>query len=198
MIEAVLLAAVAILAAYSGYAAAKWGTERSLLLAQASTARTEANRADLDALEARNFDATAFNAWFEAFLDENPDAMELAERRFSDQLGPAFDAWIATDPTTNPDAPRGPTYMDEYVQPDLERAVQLETLGDDLYREGAEAGRHADDYVRTTVFLATVLFLVGISSQFRVRRARYGLIGVAAALFLVSVTLLVITPYPPS
>ena len=42
--EAVLLAVVAILAAWSGFASAKWSTHSSLSLAKASAARTEANR----------------------------------------------------------------------------------------------------------------------------------------------------------
>ena len=44
IIEAVLLAVVAVLAAWSGFAAAKWGTESSLDLARASAARTKSNR----------------------------------------------------------------------------------------------------------------------------------------------------------
>ena len=36
IVEALLLSFVAVLAAYSGYAAAKWGTESSLTLAKAS------------------------------------------------------------------------------------------------------------------------------------------------------------------
>ena len=47
--EAILLAVVALLAAWSGYASAKWSTESRLLLAQASTARTEASRAEFEA-----------------------------------------------------------------------------------------------------------------------------------------------------
>ena len=37
IVEALLLAVVAVLAAYSGFASAKWGTESSLTLAKAST-----------------------------------------------------------------------------------------------------------------------------------------------------------------
>src|SRR5271167_1190655 len=44
IIEAVLLAVVAVLAAYSGFASAKWSTQSSLDLAKASAARTESNR----------------------------------------------------------------------------------------------------------------------------------------------------------
>ena len=62
IVEAVLLAVVALLAAYTGYASAKWGTESSVRLATASAARTEANRAALDAQDTKYFDSTTFNA----------------------------------------------------------------------------------------------------------------------------------------
>ena len=62
IVEAVLLSLVAVLAAYSGYAAAKWGTESSVSLAHASATRTKANRADFEALQTRTFDSVSFNA----------------------------------------------------------------------------------------------------------------------------------------
>src|SRR3954454_14555321 len=64
--EAVLLSIVALMAAWSGYAAAKWSTESRVSLAAASTGRTEANRANLQAIELRNFDSSTFEAWFTA------------------------------------------------------------------------------------------------------------------------------------
>jgi len=71
IVEALLLSLVAVLAAYSGYAAAKWGTESSVTLAKASAARTKANRADLEALQLRTLDSVSFNAWFSAFVAGN-------------------------------------------------------------------------------------------------------------------------------
>lgn len=198
IIEAVLLAIVAILAAYSGYASSKWGTEQSLTLARASAARTEASRANLDALETRNFDSSTFDAWFAAYLDGNESGMEIAERRFRPEFAVAFDAWIATEPATNPDAPKGPTFMPEYEQPDIERSKELDEKADDLYHEGAKAGQTADDYVRITVFLASVLFLVGISGHFRVRSARYGLVILGSGILLTAITLLLLAPKPPA
>jgi len=56
IVEAVLLSLVAVLAAYSGYAAAKWSTESSVSLAKASAERAKANRADLEALQLRTLD----------------------------------------------------------------------------------------------------------------------------------------------
>jgi hypothetical protein len=195
--EAVLLSIVALLAAWSGYAAAKWSTESRLSLAEAAAERTKANRANLDALELRNLDSSMFEAWFAAYTAGNERAMALAERRFRPGFRTAFDAWRATSPETNPDAPRGPTYMPQYRQPGRAMAAALDQQADEAYTAGGSAGKHADDYVRTTVFLAVVLFVVGISAHFPLRAARYGLIAFGAVLLVVSLVQLAQLPRPP-
>ena len=65
------------------------------------------------------------------------------------------------------------------------------------FAEGAKAGATADKYIRDTVFLATVLFLVGISGHFRIRQARMGLIGVGGLLLAFAVFQLLGLPGPP-
>jgi len=196
VLEAVLLAVVAVLAAWSGFASAKWATESSLRLAKASAARTEANRVDLKGLETLNFDSSTFNAWFTAYLLHDHAGMIVAERRFRAPFLVAFDAWIATHPFTNSQAPKGPTYMPEYVQPGKVQATALDAKADRLYALGAVAGDNSDNYVRTTVYLATVLFLVGIGGHFRVRSARIGLMSVGAAILVFAVILLILAPKP--
>ena len=111
--EALLLSLVTIAAAWSGYAAAKWGTESRIEIAQAATLRNLATRADLSALSTRNFDSSTFNAWFIAFTLDDAKKQAVAIRRFRPEYKVAFDAWIATDPFNNPRAPPGPTYMPE-------------------------------------------------------------------------------------
>ena len=115
--EAVLLSVVALLAAWSGYAAAKWSTESRVELATASSLRIEASRADSDAGEVRDFDSSTFESWFAAYAVGNKTAMRLAEHRFRPDFKVAFDAWRATKPETNPGAPLGPTYMPQYKRP---------------------------------------------------------------------------------
>ena len=197
IIEALLLAVVAVLAAYSGFAAAKWGTESSLQLAKASAARTEANRAAYQAADLRNFDSLTFNAWFTAYVARNKTAIRVAEMRFRPVFLAAFDAWLKTHPFTNPNAPKGPTYMPEYRQPELAQANRLDTIADTHYALGETAGGNSDGYVRTTVYLATVLFLVGISGHFRVRAARLGLNGVGGVILVFASVLLILAPKPP-
>jgi hypothetical protein len=195
--EALLLSLVAVLAAYSGYAAAKWSTEASVSLAKASAARTKANRADLEGLQLRTLDSVSFNAWFAAFAAGNASAERLAEKRLRPGYRPAFHAWLATDPATNPHAPPGPSYMPQYVIPQEAASKVFDKQADAEFAKGSEAGATGDKYVRDTVFLATVLFLVGISSHFPVRQARYGLIGVGALILVFAVVQVLGLPGPP-
>jgi hypothetical protein len=195
--EAVLLSVVTILAAWSGYAAAKWITESRVTLAEASTARVKAGTAAEQALTLRNFDASTFNAWFSAYTVRNQAAMRIAERRFRPQFRVAFDAWRATKPETNPNAPAGPTYMPQYRQPALAKASQLNSDADAMLEKGSSQGNTSDKYIRTTVFLASVLFLVGISTHFPLRGVRLGLVGVGGALLIFSLVQLAQLPRPP-
>jgi hypothetical protein len=197
IIEAVLLSLVAVLAAYSGYAAAKWGTESSVSLAKASATRTKANRADLEGLQLRTLDSVSFNAWFAAFTAGNANAERLAERRLRPGYRPAFHAWLATDPAHNLHAPAGPSYMPQYVIPQELAANKYDKQADVAFAAGTAAGSTGDKYVRDTVFLATVLFLVGISGHFPLRQARFGLIGVGVLILLFAVVQLLGLPRPP-
>ena len=169
IVEALLLSLVAVLAAYSGYAAAKWGTESSVTLAKASADRSKANRADIDAVVTRTADSASFNAWFTAFTAGDANAERLAAKRMRPGYRPALRAWLATDPAHNPNAPPGPAYMPQYVIPQETVGKAYDSQADAAFAMGTDAGSTSDKYIRDTVFLATVLFLVGISGHFRIR-----------------------------
>jgi hypothetical protein len=196
--EAVLLALVTIVTAWAGYAAAKWSTESRVELAKASTLRAQASRNDLEAMELRNFDSSTFQSWFTAYVQGNPSAEAVAIRRFRPEFKVAFDAWRATNPDTNPNAPPGPTYMPEYEQPQKDQAEALDHTADETFASGEEAGGYADDYVRITVILAAVLFLIGIGSTFRLFGARYALVAVGLALLVFALVLILQRPAPPT
>jgi hypothetical protein len=198
IVEALLLSLVAVLAAYSGYAAAKWGTESSVTLARASAERTKANRADTEGIVTRALDSASFNAWFTAFTAGDANDERLAEKRMRPGYRPAFNAWLATDPAHNPNAPPGPAYMPQYVIPQEAAEKAYDARADAAFASGSEAGETADKYIRATVFLATVLFLVGISGHFRIRQARMGLIGAGSLLLAFALIQLLGLPGPPA
>jgi hypothetical protein len=196
--EALLLAVVTITAAWAGYSAARWSTASRVDIAQSSTLRNLATREDLAAISLRNFDASTFNAWFIAFTLNSPQKERIAERRFRPVFRVAFNAWMATNPVHNPHAPPGPTYMPQYKLPQQARANALDAAASSKFNAGNSAATTADNYIRITVFLAAVLFLVGIGSSFKLVGVRYALIGFGSVLLIASIVLIVQQPGLPS
>jgi hypothetical protein len=195
--EAVLLAIVALTAAWAGYSAAKWGTESSLNLAKATATRTKANRAFQLATTTRSQDASNFNAWYAAYLAGNRNAERVAEKRFRPNYDVAFRAWLATKPFTNVNAPKGPQYMPQYRPLGGAIATRLDVQADAYYAKGEHAAQTGDKYIRVTVVLATVLFIVGISSHFPLRSVRIGLVCLGAGLLIFGAVEILQLPGPP-
>jgi hypothetical protein len=195
--EALLLALVTLAAAWAGYSAAKWSTASRVDIARASSLANLATRDDLTAITLRNFDSSTFNAWFIAFTLNSPQKEAIAVRRFRPQFLVAFNAWLATNPLHNPHAPPGPTYMPQYKLPQQTQADALDNESAAAFQAGNQAGLTGDNFVRITVLLAVVLFLVGIGTSFKLNSVRYALIAFGSALLIVSVVLIFQQPGLP-
>jgi hypothetical protein len=179
-LSAVLVLAVATLAtAWSGYQAARWSGEESLHYARSSTERAKALQASTRAGQLRIDDLLYFNGWLDARQFGNRRLARIYRRRFRPEFEPAFRAWIAQRPFTNPRAIPGPLYVPEYRLADLERSERLTAAADELYGEGTTAKRHDDRYILSTVFFAAVLFFAGISLRLEWRPLRIVVLGMA-------------------
>jgi hypothetical protein len=198
IVEAVILSIVALLAAWSGYSAAKWSSHASLSLDKSSSARSKADLATVQGLQIRTLDLVTFNTVAAAYESHDTSAFRLSLKRLRPGYRPAFDAWLATHPLKNPHAPADPSYMPQYRIPQEAQAKILNAQADAFFAEGQAADGTADKYVRLTVLLAAVLFLVGIGSRFPLPAARYGLGAVAGVLLIVSVIQLLGLPGPPA
>ena len=89
IVEAIVLSIVALLAAWSGYSAAKWGTESSLSLAKASSTRTKASLAQIQTTQIRTLDSVSFNAAETAYASHDAKLFDLDLRRMRPGYLPA-------------------------------------------------------------------------------------------------------------
>ena len=108
IIEALILALVAVTTAWSGYQAASWAGRRAEQYAEANRLRVTAEGFATLAGQERIYDSDTFNSWLAAKLDNKQQAAEFFERRFRDEYRRAFTAWLGTDPFNNAQAPPGP------------------------------------------------------------------------------------------
>jgi hypothetical protein len=184
ILEAVVLAIVAVATAWSGYQAARWDGRQSELYAEASATRVQADQLLTLGGQQKLLDVTTFNTWITAKVNHHADLVAFYERRFSPEFKVAFDAWLAADPFSNPDVPPGPGFMPEYHNPQIEQGEQLNDHAAQVLEEGTAARNTADQYVRTTVVLASVLFLLAIAQRFKVRGVRIGVLALSGALLV--------------
>src|SRR4029079_14160716 len=103
------------------------------------------------------------NGWLDARQAGNTQLAAISRRRFRPEFVPAFKAWIAQRPFTNPRAIPGPLYMPQYQPAEMAKALALDAQADRLYLEGTQAKADDDRYTLSTVFFAAVLFFAGIS-----------------------------------
>lgn len=192
--EAVLLAVVAIATAWSGYQSALWDGHSAKLYGSSSRIRVTATKDQTRAGQEQLYDATTFNFWLQAKLTGKTQLANAYVKRFRLEYRPAFHAWLAADPFTSSRAPPGPIFMPQYHNALLEQSASEDKHASVVFEQGAHAREVGDKYVRTTVLLATVLFLVAVSQRFGLFRVRVALL--ATALVLLAVAVASIATYP--
>ena len=172
IIEAAILALVAVATAWSGYQAAKWAGNRAEQYAEASRLRVTAEGLATLAGQERIYDSDTFNSWLAAKLDGKSQTAEFFERRFRDEYRPAFAAWMKTDPFNNGQAPPGPIFMPDYHNANHEQFLRLNKQAVEMADQGTKSGETGDNYVRITVLLATVLLITAIGQRFHFKAVR--------------------------
>jgi hypothetical protein len=192
--EAVLLALVAIATAWSGYQSALWDGHEAKLYGEASKLRFEANAHESRAGQEQVYDAGTLNSWLQAKLTGQERTAAAFEKRFRLEYRPAFRAWLETNPLHNPSAPLGPIFMPQYRNADLAQAAALNAQASTTFTRGTDARDNGDHYVRTTVLLATVLFLIALSQRFKAHGVRTSVL--ALALVLLALSLGLVISYP--
>lgn len=193
-IAAIVLALATVATAWAGYQAALWGGDQTEHMTAANVASVRAAQQSNAALQTATLHANLFVAWVTAVSDEKQELADFLYARFPGELKTAADAWIATQPRQNPDAPTSPFVMPEYQLPQNVRAAELQALADDELQLANVANEVSDRYVLLTVIFASVLFFGGISGKFQSKQVDVAMLALAAIVFLVGVGILVTYP----
>jgi len=141
-------------------------------------------------------DISLFSNWLNAFKSGNTELATFYEDRFSPQLHAAFDAWMATDPLENPDAPTDPFRMAEFQVPQLQAAMASDDDAGTAFTNGQRAGENGNAYVLAALLLAVVLFFGGVSTKIGWRPAQVALLGVSILVLVYSIYKLGTLPDP--
>ena len=192
-ISTVLLAVTALATSWSGYQASRWGSVQTAKNVEAVGLRIEATRAFTTAGQLQAIDIGLFTNWLNAYAAGKTELETFYRQRFRPEFKPAFEAWVNSHPRKNPNAAPSPFHLPEYRLAVKDKATELEDQAAQAIRDSEAANQQSDEYVRTAVILATVLFFAGISQQIRSVPLQAAMLVVAAVMCLMGLYIIAIS-----
>lgn len=213
ILTVVLLGVASLAAAWGGYQSARWGGVQSTLYASAGATRVESVRSESNSQILALTDLSIMLDCSDVFDTEEQIVQALTapepgakirtamEDCYADQFSPelmtAMNAWFVQEPVSQPKeatqddgAPSGEASgkveVEQKIRQEHAEAKLLESEAGRMFAEGQAANQQSDDYVLTTVFLAMVLFLGGISTRLKWPPLQIGFVLFAVALLVMS------------
>ena len=189
LVAVILLSLVAMLTAWCGFQASKWGGDSSVAFSEASAARIEASGFESQARDARGLDLAVYAQWVVAEADSDQALADYIEARFTPQFSAAFSAWEADGRVEN-----GPFARKEYVPVGTVESVAAAADADASFQRALDFNEKGDNYSLMTVLFALVLFLAAIAQRGISLLASRIVLAVAGLLALSGLVLLLTFP----
>lgn len=191
-VASIMLAAAGVASAWATYQSSLWGGIQASSYATGSARVTEAARLELQAGQKAGMDTALYMAWLSAAAADDRELMTFYERRFAPGFRKVFAEWRAQYPEDlRGQVRQGPAVpLPRAEHPEALEASRLRQDASNLFSKADKANATGDRYVASTVILALILFLLGISTVARSERQRRllvilaGGLGVAVLVFL--------------
>ncbi len=193
-LAAAVLALATIATAWSAYQSTLWGGDEAAARAASNAATIKASQYAGEAVQVRSFQAMLFVDWASAISTEDKKLEDFLYQRFPPALKTATDAWLATKPLTNPDAPSSPFVMPEYNLEQNDLAKQWEATAQSELEKANTADEISDRYVLLTVLFASVLFFGGIAGKFQSQIIDMAMLVASLVIFVIGLAILITFP----
>jgi hypothetical protein len=177
--SAVILSIAALASSWAAYQAGLWDGEQAARYSETNTLRTQASRAAIEGDALAGVEIRVFDSWLEAKARKDEALAAFYQARFPANLKPAFNAWLADRPLTNPSAPPTPFVTPAYKRPGRAAADALDAKSDKTFQEGQYANAVSDAFQQSSTMLAVALFFGGIGQVFKTQGPRVALLTVA-------------------
>ncbi|HUK94221.1 MAG TPA: hypothetical protein VLU96_04115 [Gaiellaceae bacterium] len=184
LLGTILLAVAAVATAWSTSESTRWRVEQTRASGKANTARTQSSEAFSRAGQLTQVDIATFVQWVDATVGGKPELARFYRERFRPEFKPAFNAWLARRPLTNPGAPLTPFAMPQYRVAEAVKSERLTAVAQVHSAAGDKDLQHADDYLLALVLFATSLFFAAIATKIRSLGQREVLLALGWVIFI--------------
>lgn len=182
--SAILMSLATVATAWCAYQSAEWSGEQAFMLGESMRSGREATLQESLAMQHRSLDAALFMEWIGAIATDDQQLESFYLERFRPGMRAAVDAWLATDPRNDPDAPPHPFVLPEYTVDQDSLAAAADLASREQWEQARTYDQRGDRYVLLTVVFASVLFFAGISEKFDDDRVRMGVLTMGTLLFI--------------
>lgn len=179
-----LLACAAIATAWATYQSSVWRGKQAQAQSASIATRVESTREAAVANRQAQIDVALFTQWVDAYARDEGELASFYRKRFRTEFVPAFNAWVATRPRKNPNAPLSPFAMSQYKLAASTEADALEAQAAAYSLAVARNIERADRYMLAVVLFAISLFFAALSTRLRARDARIALLALGYVAFL--------------
>jgi hypothetical protein len=189
-----LLSLATVGTAWCSFQATTWaGISQRMTNLSAAASRRSAE-AELKASQGAMLDVMLFSQYVNAHANSDDRLARFYSERFRGEAKVAFEAWMATNPFENTNAPAHP-FVPEFYKPHLiEEADAAEKESQKFWQQAGEAGRTSRSYVLLTVLLASALFCGGTAPKFDSQTVRRGVMALGLGLFVFAAVRLLLLP----
>jgi hypothetical protein len=160
-----LISIAAVLTALCGYQSGRWGGQQMRLYNVANADRIASAQAAGKSNALTLVDVITFLNYVNAVSAGDTRKAVFLYARFRPEMRPALEAWIASKPLKNPNAPSSPFVMPQYALRTTAKAKADAQTADTNFRAAQEANRRSDDFLLLTVVFSGVSFMAGISTK---------------------------------
>jgi hypothetical protein len=132
---------------WCSFQAAAWGGVSQRLTNLSAAAGRRAVTDKLQSYQMALLDVLLFSQHINARASSNETLARFYAERFRGEAKTAFEAWMATKPFENPNAPSHPFVTNLYQPPLLAEAALADDESQRLWQQAGEAGRTGRNYV---------------------------------------------------
>jgi hypothetical protein len=194
LIATVLLAVATVATAWSGYQSTRWNGEQSKAAARANALRIDSAKAAGLANAQTEIDVATFTQWVDAYAQRQTQLASFYFKRFRKEFRPAVDAWIATRPLRNSDAPLTPFAMPQYRLEARAESDRLDTQAELFAAKARQDLQRSSNYVLGVVLFASALFFAGMSTKLTSLKLRVALLAIGCTVFILTTVWIATSP----
>ena len=180
VLTVLLLAVATVGSAWCAYQVSQWNGMETDASRASAVARINGSREYALATQKVAYDAASVAQYAEAIVDGNePLQTFLRASIIRPAFLPLLDEWQAyIDETGEP--PPNLVENEEYLSGLFAKSTEYDEVALAATIEGDDAGRNADGYIVTTLFMASALFFAGVTASFSSRLTRIALLAASA------------------